>query len=149
MVVEVVATPGSALVGAVADVSAVSAQPAAATATRTRRRSFIRAVCHAPLATLRAMSPLDESVAAPYDLLTAEHDLSDGESEIVRSYVICSTPRSGSTLLAEAMHRTGELGVPAEYIDVAANLPKEHTYETSSRGGAVVDRTTRLGGTTT
>ncbi|MCC7273970.1 MAG: hypothetical protein IT561_14980 [Alphaproteobacteria bacterium] len=34
----------------------------------------------------------------------------------VRSYVICSTARSGSTLLGELLRGTGHLGVPSEYF---------------------------------
>jgi LPS sulfotransferase NodH len=64
-----------------------------------------------------------EEVPAPYDLLAADHDLPAGRGAAQRSYVICSTPRSGSTLLAEAMHRTGQLAIPAEYFEIGAALP--------------------------
>lgn len=67
-----------------------------------------------------------EEAAAPYDLLSEEHDLPAGRGPVQRSYVICSTPRSGSTLLAEAMHRTGKLAIPAEYLEVQAAFPYLH-----------------------
>src|SRR5215207_8545306 len=34
-----------------------------------------------------------------------------------RSYLVCATPRSGSTLLCEALKSTGVAGVPAEYFE--------------------------------
>jgi LPS sulfotransferase NodH len=34
-----------------------------------------------------------------------------------RSYLICATPRSGSTLLCEALRATGVAGVPEEYFE--------------------------------
>src|SRR5919204_6001172 len=34
-----------------------------------------------------------------------------------RSYLICATPRSGSTLLCEALKSTGVAGVPDEYFE--------------------------------
>ncbi len=64
----------------------------------------------------------DARTPPPYDLLGAEYDLGSGP-EIRRSLIICSTPRSGSTLLAEAAFQTGRLGVPAEYVDLSATLP--------------------------
>lgn len=73
------------------------------------------------------MTDRDASAPVPYDLLAADHDLPTGRGPVERSYIICSTPRSGSTLLAEAMHRTEQLGVPAEYIDIGASLP--YLYE--------------------
>jgi trehalose 2-sulfotransferase len=33
------------------------------------------------------------------------------------SYLLCCTPRCGSTLLSEALHATGRLGTPIEYFD--------------------------------
>jgi len=53
----------------------------------------------------------------PYDLAGPEHDV-DGLAEGVPacSYVLCSSPRSGSTLLAEALTAVGA-GVPIEYLD--------------------------------
>jgi len=65
----------------------------------------------------------DAAPDAPYDLLSADYDLPAGRGPVRRSYLICSTPRSGSTLLAEAMHRTARLGIPAEYLEVQAAMP--------------------------
>lgn len=73
------------------------------------------------------MSEPDEVTPAPYDLLAADYDLAAGRGSVQRSYVICSTPRSGSTLLAEAMHRTGQLAIPAEYLEVKTALPYLYT----------------------
>jgi len=38
-------------------------------------------------------------------------------TDVTREIVICSTPRSGSTILAEAMYLTGRLGVPDEFFN--------------------------------
>ena len=40
-----------------------------------------------------------------------------GRGRVRRSYVLCSTPRSGSTLLSEAIADVGGLGNPLEYFD--------------------------------
>ncbi|MGE0717820.1 MAG: Stf0 family sulfotransferase [Alphaproteobacteria bacterium] len=40
----------------------------------------------------------------------------------VRPYVVCSSPRSGSTLLCHLLIRAGGLGVPAEYLTRSADL---------------------------
>lgn len=40
--------------------------------------------------------------------------------EVTRSLLLCSSPRSGSTLLADALHRSGRLGCPTEYFDPTA-----------------------------
>jgi LPS sulfotransferase NodH len=37
------------------------------------------------------------------------------------SYIICTAPRTGSTLLAEALKATGCAGRPAEYFDIHAH----------------------------
>lgn len=39
------------------------------------------------------------------------------------TYVICSTPRSGSNLLGDALRSSGGLGVPMEYLDQQAAMP--------------------------
>lgn len=51
----------------------------------------------------------------PYDLAGPEHDtVATGPPRC--AYVLCSSPRSGSTLLAEALTAVGA-GVPIEYLD--------------------------------
>ena len=49
------------------------------------------------------------------DLASADYDLPP--AECTRRYMICSFPRSGSTLIAEALRRTSSAGVPAEYFN--------------------------------
>jgi trehalose 2-sulfotransferase len=61
-------------------------------------------------------APLPD-VADPYDLAGPAYDTDSGPGAPVRSYVLCSMPRSGSTLLAEALHSTGVAGTPIEYFD--------------------------------
>ncbi|MCC7271872.1 MAG: hypothetical protein IT561_04335 [Alphaproteobacteria bacterium] len=46
----------------------------------------------------------------------AEHDLPPPNRPL-RLYVICASPRSGSTLLAALLRATGRMGVPAEYFN--------------------------------
>lgn len=52
-----------------------------------------------------------------YDLAGPRHDRATPWEGPVRSYVLCSTPRSGSTLLSEALHFLGCAGTPIEYFD--------------------------------
>jgi LPS sulfotransferase NodH len=55
------------------------------------------------------------------DYLGPEHDGHgrSGAGSAVRSYVVCSTPRSGSGLLCRGLASTGVLGTPLEYLNVA------------------------------
>ncbi len=52
----------------------------------------------------------------PYDLSTADHDYPPWEGAPRRSILICTIPRSGSTLLGEAIYFAGGLGCPLEYF---------------------------------
>lgn len=54
---------------------------------------------------------------ADYDLAGPEHDRATPWDGPVRAYALCSTPRSGSTLLSEALHFLGCAGTPIEYFD--------------------------------
>lgn len=51
-----------------------------------------------------------------YDLSLSENDFAPWGGPPARSLIICSHPRSGSTLLGEAIHFTRELGCPLEYL---------------------------------
>lgn len=53
---------------------------------------------------------------SPYDLITAAADYPAWEGPPARTVLICSHPRSGSTLLGEAIYYTGGLGCPLEYL---------------------------------
>jgi LPS sulfotransferase NodH len=85
----------------------------------------------------------------PYDLATerADYPARDGPPE--RTLVICSHPRSGSTLLGEAIYAAGELGCPLEYLhrgfrphfaqrwqanDLGAFVRALHRFRTDSTG---------------
>jgi LPS sulfotransferase NodH len=48
------------------------------------------------------------------------------EATPARSYLVCATPRSGSTLLCEALRSTGVAGVPEEYFEALrqSGLPR-------------------------
>jgi LPS sulfotransferase NodH len=50
-----------------------------------------------------------------YDLLAAEHDYAPWDGPSRRTILICTHPRSGSTLLGEALYFAGGLGCPLEY----------------------------------
>jgi trehalose 2-sulfotransferase len=51
-----------------------------------------------------------------YDLTAAEHDYPVWDGPPRRTILICTHPRSGSTLLGEALYFTGGLGCPIEYF---------------------------------
>lgn len=55
-------------------------------------------------------------VNTPYDLSTPAHDYPDWVGPPDRSILICTHPRSGSTLLGEALYFAGDLGCPIEYL---------------------------------
>ena len=63
-----------------------------------------------------------------------EYDLQDYEGRPLTTYLICSTGRSGSTLLCDLMRRTTVMGVPHEY----ANL--------SNHGQPLIQRLNKTGG---
>ena len=52
----------------------------------------------------------------PYDLATVEHDYPAWDGLPLRTILICTHPRSGSTLLGEALYFAGGLGCPLEYF---------------------------------
>jgi len=52
----------------------------------------------------------------PYDLSVVEHDYAPWEGAPERTIVICTHPRSGSTLLGEALYFAQDLGCPLEYF---------------------------------
>lgn len=54
--------------------------------------------------------------ASLYDLSLGANDFAAWDGPPRRSLVICSHPRSGSTLLGEAVHFAGGLGCPLEYL---------------------------------
>lgn len=65
-------------------------------------------------------SPSVPSVAV--DVNDARFDLPDFEGRSI-DYVICSVPRSGSTLLAYLLRASGAMGVPHEYLHPTIHLP--------------------------
>ncbi|WP_034161506.1 Stf0 family sulfotransferase [Sphingomonas sp. ERG5] len=52
----------------------------------------------------------------PYDLATADHDYPPWRGRPHNTILICTHPRSGSTLLGEALYFAGGLGCPLEYF---------------------------------
>jgi len=54
----------------------------------------------------------------PYDLATSDHDYPDRSGPPARTLLICTHPRSGSTLLGEALYFAGDLGCPLEYFHI-------------------------------
>jgi LPS sulfotransferase NodH len=56
-------------------------------------------------------------------------DMTDGDSEILRGYAICTVPRSGSNWLGQLLASTGLLGNPLEYFNgVARRLLTDPLY---------------------
>lgn len=51
-----------------------------------------------------------------YDLVLPSADYGGWAGKPLRSIILCSHPRSGSTLLGEAMRFAGDLGCPLEYL---------------------------------
>jgi trehalose 2-sulfotransferase len=59
------------------------------------------------------------------------------------SYLVCATPRSGSTLLCHALDQTGVAGHPEEYFEALrrSGLPRRpHEYFDQDRHGNIVER---------
>lgn len=56
------------------------------------------------------------SGARPYDLTTAAYDYPAWHDAPARTVVLCTHPRSGSTLLGEALYFAKGLGCPLEYF---------------------------------
>jgi trehalose 2-sulfotransferase len=59
------------------------------------------------------------------------------------SYLVCATPRSGSTLLCHALDRTGVAGHPEEYFEALrrSGLPRRpHEYFDPERHANIVER---------
>ena len=52
----------------------------------------------------------------PYDLASVAHDYPQWEGPPRRTLLLCTHPRSGSTLLGEALYFAGGLGCPLEYF---------------------------------
>lgn len=51
-----------------------------------------------------------------YDLATAQADYPEWKTQPKRTLLLCSHPRSGSTMLGEALYFTGLFGCPLEYF---------------------------------
>jgi trehalose 2-sulfotransferase len=66
-----------------------------------------------------------------YDLATTAHDYPPWEGPPRRTILICTHPRSGSTLLGEAIHATGGLGCPLEYFHRGFRPPIERQWGVS------------------
>jgi LPS sulfotransferase NodH len=59
------------------------------------------------------------------------------------SYLVCATPRSGSTLLCQALNQTGVAGHPEEYFEALhrSGLPRRpHEYFDRDRHANIVER---------
>jgi LPS sulfotransferase NodH len=89
------------------------------------------------------------SPVSPYDLALASSDFAPWDGPPHRSVAICSHPRSGSTLLGEAIHFAGGLGCPLEYLhrgfrptlaerwrapDLGSYVAALHRYRTAPNG---------------
>jgi LPS sulfotransferase NodH len=53
---------------------------------------------------------------------------SDGKAHDLRGYAICTTPRSGSSLLCALLQSTGNLGYPTEYFNANALRREDPGY---------------------
>lgn len=69
-----------------------------------------------------------------YDLVLGSADYPRQCGLPERTIVICSQPRSGTTLLSEAMYFAGGLGCPVEYFHSAFRLGFEQRWRTTDFG---------------
>jgi len=76
-------------------------------------------------------------MSAPYDLTRAEHDYPPYEGLPMRSVLIATHPRSGSTLLGEALYFAGGLGCPIEYFHRGFRPGLAERWGTESLAGHV------------
>lgn len=76
-------------------------------------------------------STITTSSRKPYDLATAEHDYAPWHGRPRRTILICSQPRSGSTLLGEALYFAGGLGCPLEYYHAGFRPAFETRWQTT------------------
>ena len=62
------------------------------------------------------------------------------------SYLVCATPRTGSTLICESLRRTGDFGVPREYFEHLKDtgLPRQPAQYFISREDGITARAQRL-----
>lgn len=91
-----------------------------------------------------------EAGRKPYDLTSAGYDFPPREGAPLRTVLICTHPRSGSTLLGEAVHFAGGLGSPLEYFHVGFRPALAARWGTESArdyAGAVWRHRTDPGGT--
>ena len=72
-----------------------------------------------------------------YDLSLGENDFAAWHGPPRRSLLICSHPRSGSTLLGEAIHFAGGLGCPLEYLHRGFRPTLAERWGTPDLGGYV------------
>jgi hypothetical protein len=63
-----------------------------------------------------AALPTAKSAEKTYDLATARYDYPIRTGPPRRTVLVCSHPRSGSTLLGEGLYFAGGLGCPLEYF---------------------------------
>jgi trehalose 2-sulfotransferase len=62
-----------------------------------------------------------------YILLSIELVNFGRDSELMQAYLVCATPRSGSTLLCEMLRETGRAGQPLEHFEILrhSSLPRQ------------------------
>ncbi|MXO71256.1 Stf0 family sulfotransferase [Alteraurantiacibacter buctensis] len=72
-----------------------------------------------------------------YDLTSRERDYAAWRGPPRRSLVICTLPRSGSTLLGEAMYFAGGLGCPLEYLHAGFRPRFEEIWDVTGLEGLV------------
>lgn len=72
-----------------------------------------------------------------YDLTTAAHDYPAWKGVPKRSVLVCTMPRSGSTLLGEALYFAGGLGCPLEYFHAGFRPSIAERWDTPDLPGYV------------
>ena len=113
----------------------VPARPRGHAARADRRRRPLRAARRTPTWSSTARSPIKEGAAALEALLR-------GARAAVISYLVCATPRSGSTLLCETLSKTGVAGNPREFFE-ACRRPACRAGRWTTSPGSTTPRRSR------
>ena len=94
--------------------------------------------------------PTASAARKPYDLATAAHDYPIWHGPPRRTILICTHPRSGSTLLGESLYFAGGLGCPLEYFHIGFRPTIAERWQEPALGGygdAVIRHRTDPSGT--
>src|SRR5688572_2189063 len=96
-----------------------------------------------PCGLLRVLPFWASSQDAPFPHVHLVGGYSGVDVSPERSYLVCATPRSGSTLLCHLLDQTGVAGRPEEYFEALRHygvLRKPHEYFDAVRHANIIER---------